>query len=99
VRTLHARLEVRPRRLDLVRLEAPAHGVERLQALTGDYEHDPLLTVDVAALRKNLQAAADRAREAAIAVQAQVARISPYVAAFARTLIERPNAVKRYVGA
>ena len=58
-----------------------------------------VLTVDVRALRRKLQAAADRAREAATAVQAQVSRISPHVSAFARTLIERPNTLKRYVGA
>ena len=56
-----------------------------------------VLTTDVPALRRKLQAAADAARAAAIPVQAQVARLTPHVAAFARTLIERPNALKRYV--
>jgi len=53
---------------------------------------------DVASLRRRLQAAADAARAAAAPVQTQVERLAPHVAAFARTLIERPNPVSRYVG-
>ena len=38
------------RRLDLGDLERAAHGVDRLQAVAGDAEHDALVGVDVAAL-------------------------------------------------
>src|SRR5918992_1318596 len=37
-------------RLDLVGLEAAAHGVERLQPLAGDRQHHPLARADLAAL-------------------------------------------------
>lgn len=56
-----------------------------------------VLSTDMPALRRKLQAAADQAREAAAPVQAQVGRLAPHVAAFARTLIERPGPMKRYV--
>lgn len=56
-----------------------------------------VLSADVPALRRKLQAAADQARANAAPVQAQVARLVPHVAAFARTLIERPGPLKRYV--
>lgn len=56
-----------------------------------------LLTVDLPSLREKLQAAADRAREAARPIRERVDRFAPHVARFARTLIERPADVKRYV--
>lgn len=56
-----------------------------------------LLTVDLPALRRKLQAAADTAQAAAAPVRERVERLAPHVARFARTLIEAPSAVNRYV--
>lgn len=56
-----------------------------------------LLTLDVESLRKKLQEAALRTRETAKPIRERVDRLVPHVARFARSLIEEPHAVRRYI--
>lgn len=56
-----------------------------------------LLTVDLDALRRKLQDAADRARATAAPIRARVERLVPHVARFARGLIEEEHPVRRYI--